>query len=144
MKLGLFLLYYWIAYLIVTMIGIGHTIFNWKVLKIENKVEKVSGIYDIEAYAKTVPYHVLYNLIVWPIFSYLYLRQLNSVNIWQDALILGASWTIITIVFDLFGWVIIKHPWRMTLKEMYIDYQPWLTLIYLAIFISPFIAALII
>ena len=103
MKLGLFFIYYWIAYLAVTMIGIGHTIFNWKVLKIENKVEKVSGIYDIEAYAKTVPYHVLYNLIVWPIFSYLYLSQLNSVNIWQDALILGASWTIITIVFDLFG-----------------------------------------
>jgi len=27
----------------------------------------------------------------------------------------------------------------MTWKEMYVDYQPWITLIYLSIFISPFI-----
>jgi len=31
-----------------------------------------------------------------------------------------------------------------TNKEMYIDYQPWITLIYISIFISPFIATLFI
>ena len=43
----------------------------------------------------------------------------------------------ICIVFDVFGWVIIKHPWSLSFKEFYIDYQPWITLIYLAIFAGP-------
>ena len=38
--------------------------------------------------------------------------------------------------------VLIKHPWSMTWKELYIDYQPWLTLIYISIFVSPFIGAI--
>lgn len=40
--------------------------------------------------------------------------------------------------------VLIKHPWSMTWKEMYIDYQPWLSLIYISIFVSPFIGTLFI
>jgi hypothetical protein len=70
--------------------------------------------------------------------------QVTPVNVWKVAWVVGAGWMIITIVFDLFGWVIIRHPWRMTYKEMYLDYQPWITLIYISIFISPLIAALFI
>ncbi len=142
MNLGLFMLWFWSAYVIVTLVGIVHTIFNWKVLKIENKMSKISTMYDIVAYAKTVPFHPLYNIIIWPIFAYLYLREISTANIWSEALILGTSWVLITIIFDLLGWVIVKHPWRMTFKEMYVDYQPWITFIYISIFISPFISAL--
>ena len=42
-------------------------------------------------------------------------------------------------VFDVFGWVIIKHPWSLSFKEFYVDYQPWITLIYIAIFLGPVI-----
>ena len=140
MNFGLFLLCFWAAYIVVTLVGIGHTIFNWKVLKMEVKTEKVTSMYDIVPYAKTVPFHPLYNIVLWPIFAYIYLSATGSASIWTDALLLGASWALITIVIDLFGWVLIKHPWRMTFKEMYVDYQPWITLIYLSIFVSPFIA----
>ena len=47
---------------------------------------------------------------------------------------------ILYIIFDLIGWVIIKHPWSLTFKEFYIDYQPWITLIYITIYASPFIS----
>ena len=104
--------------------------------------ENASGFYRLESYAKTLPYHPLYNIILWPFFAYIYLVQVNPPNSWMAALILGAWRAIIAIVIDLFGWVIIKHPWRMNLKEMYLDYQPWLTLIYIAIFISPLISVL--
>ena len=144
MNVGLYFLWFWVAYIVVTLVGIGHTIFNWKVLKMEVKVEKITSMYDIVPYAKTVPYHPLYNIVLWPIFAYLYLSQTGSRSVWQEALILGASWALITIVIDLFGWVLIKHPWRMTFKEMYVDYQPWITLIYVSIFASPLIAALFI
>lgn len=66
--------------------------------------------------------------------------QVNPPNLWRAALILGTWWAIIANVIDLFGWVLIKHPWRMNLKDMYVDYQPWLTLIYVAIFVSPLIS----
>ena len=138
MNFELSMLWFWIAYIIVTLVGLGHTCFNWKVLKMETEVEKVTSMYDI------VPYHALYNIIIWPIFSYIYFLQVNPFDIWNEALILGTSWALITIIFDVFGWVIIKHPWRMTFKEMYVDYQPWITLIYISIFISPFIAVLFI
>lgn len=47
MNFGLFMLWYWSAYVAVTLVAIGHTIFNWKVLKMENKKAKVSSMYDV-------------------------------------------------------------------------------------------------
>jgi hypothetical protein len=48
------------------------------------------------------------------------------------------------ILFSLFGWVIIKHPWGLSFKGFYVDYQPWITLIYIAIFIGPVVGYLFI
>jgi len=144
------MLWYWVSYFVVTAIGVGHTIFNGVVLKMETMAdisltEQQSEIMDTAygmgtAYAKTVPFHPLYNIVIWPLFAFLYFRMVKpEKNQWKTALFLGLSWSIITIVFDLFGWVIIRHPWAMTWKAFYIDYQPWITLIYLSIFASTFI-----
>jgi hypothetical protein len=56
-----------------------------------------------------------------------------------EALTTGAIWVSICIVFDLFGWVLIKHPWSLTFKQFYVEYQPWITLVYIAIFLGPVI-----
>jgi hypothetical protein len=32
---------------------------------------------------------------------------------------------------------VIENPWSMSAREFYVDYQPWITLIYAAIFASP-------
>jgi hypothetical protein len=137
------MLCYWIAYFIVTLIGMGHTCFNGFVLKMENKIP-IKSMYDITAYAKTVPFHPLYNIIIWPLFAFLYYKMVKPIEKkWKTAFLLGLTWLLITIIFDVFGWVIIKHPWAMTWKEMYFDYQPWITIIYLTIFISPFIGMLL-
>lgn len=134
---------YWVGYLVVTLVGIGHTCFNWLVLGMGTMADgPINTMYDIEAYAATVPWHPLYNIILWPMFAYLYFKAARPDDVWKTAFKVGGLWALITIVFDVFGWVLIPHPWAMTWKEMYIDYQPWITLIYLTIFISPFIAAL--
>ncbi|MDX9769096.1 MAG: hypothetical protein RBT19_01950 [Tenuifilaceae bacterium] len=143
MEIKLSLLFYWGAYLTVTIIGIIHTIYNWKVLKIDTNREKEVKPSESPAYLKTKPFHVLYNIVVFPAFAYFYLHEVEPANLWFEAFILATSWSLITIAIDWVGWVIIKHPWSMTYKEMYIDYQPWITLIYLIIFASPFIAAFI-
>ncbi len=136
---GISMLCYWLAYAIVTLIGVLHTIFNITVLHMKSMKD---GPGMGEGYEKTKPWHPLYNIIIFPIFAWLYLNSLASITLNEVALT-AAVWLSITLVVDLVGWVIIKHPWSLTFKEFYVDYQPWITLIYLTIFVSPFIAYLI-
>ena len=133
---GYSMLWFWIAYFIVTDIGVLHTIFNIKVLHMKSMKES-PGMG--EGYEKTKPWHPLYNVVIFPIFAYLYLHGLEIVTL-TEVMVTSLIWGTITVVFDLFGWVLIKHPWSLTLREFYIDYQPWITLIYITIYASPFIA----
>lgn len=133
---GYSMLWFWIAYIIVTDIGVLHTIFNIKVLHMKSMKES-PGMG--EGYEKTKPWHPLYNVVIFPIFAYLYLHGLEIVTL-TEIMATSLIWGTITVVFDLFGWVLIKHPWSLTFREFYIDYQPWITLIYITIYASPFIA----
>ncbi|MBQ3796707.1 MAG: hypothetical protein II842_10550 [Butyrivibrio sp.] len=132
-NVGLSLLYFLICYVLVTWVGIAHTIFNIKVLHMKSMKESLGMG---EGYEKTKPWHPLYNIILFSIFGWIYMRSV-AVPTLQEALITGAVWAVICIVADLVGWVLIKHPWRLTFKEFYVDYQPWITFIYLAIFAGP-------
>ena len=71
----------------------------------------------------------------------MYLSILPIVTL-HEAIVTSTVCGTLTIIVDVVGWVIIKHSWSLTFKEFYIDYQPWITLIYLAIYISPFLAYL--
>ena len=133
---GFSMLWYWVAYLIVTGIGIAHTIFNIVVLRMKSMKDS-PGMG--EGYEKTKPWHPLYNIIIFPIFAFLYLRGLETITL-SNVIATSIIWGTITVICDLIGWVLIKHPWSLTFKEFYLDYQPWITLIYIAIYASPFIA----
>ena len=135
---GMSMLWFWIAYVCVTVIGILHTVFNIYVLHMKPMDSQGMG----EGYEKTKPWHPLYNIILFSVFGYLYMNGLTAPTM-GEALLTGLLWAGICIVFDVFGWVLIKHPWSLTFREFYIDYQPWLTLIYLAIFLGPIIGFLL-
>ena len=94
-----------------------------------------------EGYEKTKPWHPLYNIVLFPIFGFIYMNGLANPTI-NEAIITGAIWACICIIFDAIGWAVVKHPWRLTFKEFYVDYQPWITLIYIAIFLGPIIGFL--
>ena len=131
---GLSMLFFWVCYILVTLVGVLHTIFNIYVLHMKPMDDKSMG----EGYERTKPWHPLYNIILFTIFGLLYMNGIDDPTI-SEALITGAIWSGICIVFDVFGWVIIKHPWSLSFKEFYIDYQPWISLIYIAIFLGPVI-----
>lgn len=133
---GSSMLCYWIAYFVVTGIGVLHTIFNIAVLHMKSMKD---GPGMGEGYEKTKPWHPLYNIVIFPVFSYIYLSGLETVAL-SNVIATALIWGTITVAFDLIGWVLIKHPWSLTFKEFYVDYQPWITLIYLTIYASPFIA----
>lgn len=129
---GMSMLWFWICYFLVTLVGILHTVFNIYVLHMKPMDAHSMG----EGYEKTKPWHPLYNIILFSLFGYLYLSGLSAPSLGQ-ALLTGAVWAGICIVFDVFGWVIIRHPWSLSFREFYIDYQPYISLIYLAIFFGP-------
>jgi hypothetical protein len=134
---GLSMLWFWVCYIVVTIVGILHTIFNIKVLHMKPMDEHGMG----EAYEKTKPWHPLYNIVLFSLFGFIYMKGLSNPSM-AEALYTGAIWVSICIVFDLIGWVLIKHPWSLSFKQFYVDYQPWLFLIYLAIFLGPFLGYL--
>lgn len=133
---GLSMLWYWAAYFIVTGIGVLHTIFNIAVLHMKSMKD---GPGMGEGYEKTKPWHPLYNIIIFPIFAYLYFHGSGAITL-SNVIATSLIWGTITVVFDLIGWVLIKHPWSLTFREFYVDYQPWITLIYITIYASPWIA----
>lgn len=141
-ELGPVALWLLVGYVVVTLIGIGHTCFNGFVLgmAMPEGVEKKSE-YEIPAYTATLPLHPLYNIVVWPFVAWGYFQATQPTNIWIAAALVGISWTVIIILVDIPGWILIKHPRSLTWREFYVDYQPWITLVYLAILVSPFITA---
>ena len=129
-------LWYFAAYVLVTLTGVLHTVFNITVLHMKSMVDS-PGMG--EGYERTKPWHPLYNIIIFPPFAYLYLAGLHTLTL-QTAIWTGLLWGTVTVVIDVIGWVLIKHPWSLTFKAFYVDYQPWITLIYLTIYASPLIA----
>ena len=130
------ILYYFVAMILVTLVGIAHTIFNIKVFHMKSMADS-PGMG--EAYEKTKPFHPLYNLVIFPIFAGMYFRTLEFVDM-NTVILTSLIWGTLTIIIDFFGWVAIKHPWSMSPRDFYIKYQPWISIIYLVIYASPFIA----
>lgn len=126
------MVWFWAGYFVVTLFGILHTVLNIYVLHMKPMDENGMG----EAYEKTKPWHPLYNIILFTFFGWLYMRGIPN-PIFQEALITGLIWMAVCIVVDLIGWVFIKHPWSLSFKEFYIDYQPWISLIYFSILAGP-------
>ena len=133
-NLGMSMLWFWICYILVTIAGILHTVCNIYVLHMKPMDSSSMG----EGYERTKPWHPLYNILLFSLFGYLYMNGLEQ-PLLAEALATGAVWAGICILFDVFGWVLIKHPWSLSFRAFYIDYQPWITLIYLAIFLGPII-----
>lgn len=133
-RFDLSMMWFWIAYLIVTLIGILHTVFNIYVLHMKPMDRDSMG----EGYEKTKPWHPLYNILLFSLCGFFYLNGLQAPTV-GEAVRTGAIWAGICILFDVVGWVLIKHPWSLSFRAFYIDYQPWITLIYLAIFFGPLV-----
>ena len=59
------MLWFWTAYVVVTAVGIGHTVFNWKVLGMNDEGVTITSVYDISSYRLTLPWHPLYNILLF-------------------------------------------------------------------------------
>jgi hypothetical protein len=129
------LLFFLVAYVIVTVLAAASTEVYRHIYQVPYAHELGVGLLEDPAFAATVPFHVLIMLLVWPAFAWLFLRSRGA----QSTRPLAWAWLAAAVVVDFLGFVAIEHPWSLTTREFYVDYQPWITLIYAAIFASPWI-----
>ena len=140
-KLTRAIVLFFIAYILVTVLAVATTETYSMINKSPEPTPGMSPLQAV-AFVATVPYHVLIMLIIWPIFAWIYFRKskqknlaLESQETWQ----LSFLWLQLAIVVDFVGFVLIKSPYSLTPHEFYVIYQPWISLIYVAIFLSPLI-----
>lgn len=67
---GMSMLWFWICYFLVTLVGILHTVFNIYVLHTKPMDAHSMG----DGYEKNKPWHPLYHIILFSLFGYLYLN----------------------------------------------------------------------
>ena len=135
------LIYFLIAYLLVSILAsaVSET---YAAVNHSPDPQPGQSILQAPAFVATVPYHVVIMLLVWPLFAWLYFRKRRPSDPQQErkqTLQLAILWLISAMVVDFVGFVLIKSPWTMTPHELYVIYQPWISLIYLSIFLSPWI-----
>jgi len=134
---GRALLWFIVAYVLVTVFASGMTVIYAMAMHTPPAAEGASMLTD-PAFVATVPFHVLVMLIVWPLFARLYfIGRAARVG---ETLLLALVWLVGAVIVDYVGFVAIDHPWALSPYEFYVLYQPWISLIYLAIFASPWIA----
>ncbi len=129
------------AYAIMLPITALHVVLNWKLLHYAGytTVQQLKECGPrVEAYTKTIPWQPLYNLLVFGVLSFVYLRGLPG----QTLLATGLLWAALGAVFDALTWVLLPHPWRLSWRELYLGHQPWLSLCYLCTALSPWAARL--
>ncbi|MCA1056126.1 hypothetical protein LCM10_14090 [Rossellomorea aquimaris] len=137
--LGMSFVWLLLAYTLVTVVAIIHMYIFHHVYGVPNAKQAGTSYLKSPAYVKTIPYQALYNVVLFPVFLWLYVSSIETTDIHGLMFDTVVQWTVISIILDYVGWVLIPHPFKFTHKEFYVDYQPWITLIYLAIFISHYI-----
>jgi hypothetical protein len=132
---------FFIAYIVVTILATATTEIYGAVSNMPPADPGLSPV-RMPVFVATVPYHVLIMLIIWPLFAMIYFKKpekKKSVDERSETQNLALLWLALAVVVDFAGFVWIKSPYSLTPHAFYVDYQPWISLIYLAIFLSPWI-----
>ena len=136
------LIYFLIAYLVVTVLATATSLTYGIIYHSPQPEELGVSLLKAPSFTATVPYHVLIMLVVWPVFSWVYFRKRQQENEGKEVmetLRLSFFWLAAAMIVDFVCFVLIKHPYSLTPHEFYVEYQPWISLIYISIFLSPFI-----
>jgi len=129
------------AYLVVTILAYSISILFGIIFKLPSYQDLGVSLFEDPAFVMTVPYHLLINLLTWTLFSYLYFKKKEGNKyLLKEAFHLSCFWLVLAMIVDFIGFVLIKSPLSLTPHQFYVEYQPWISITYLLVFISPFIS----
>ena len=136
------LIYFFVAYCVVTVLSTATSLTYEMIYHPPAPEELGVGLLQAPSFTATVQYHVLIMLLVWPVFAWIYFRNRPQESLREEVmetLRLSFLWLAAAMIVDFVFFVLIKHPYSLTPHEFYVEYQPWISLIYLSIFLSPLI-----
>jgi hypothetical protein len=136
------LIYFFVAYSVVTVLATATSVVYGVIYRTPEPEELGVSLLKAPSFTATVPYHVLIMLLVWPVFAWVYSRkrkqETHNKEV-METLRLSFFWLAAAMIVDFVCFVLIKHAWSLTPHEFYVEYQPWISLIYFSIFLSPLI-----
>ena len=145
MRIPLALLWFSIGFVLVNGLKMLH------IVRSANKMQEQTGYtsqetedFQKKAYKKSLPYTPVYYLIVWLLCSTFYFSQHTAAHVFSDGLLTGILWWLLTLLLEMLLWIIARHRMQLSWKEMYMESQPWLSVSYYAVLISPLILSMII
>jgi hypothetical protein len=136
------LIYFFAAYSLVTVLATATSVLYGIIYRTPEPEAVGVSLLQAPSFTATVPYHVLIMLLVWPVFAWVYSRKRQQENHDKEvteSLRLSFFWLAAAMIVDFVCFVLIKHAWSLTPHEFYVEYQPWISLIYFSIFLSPLI-----
>ena len=125
------------AYFITTLFGALLSILLGYALGLPSYLEADVKPSQSPAYKVTEPFQPLLCLMVYSFFAHRRLRGAAKENLRSEAIRLSTVGLLGSIVIDFVSFVLIPHPYAFTFAEFYIGYQPWITIIFSVVFISP-------
>ncbi len=145
MNILLALIIFLIGFSVVNGLRLLHIHYSMLKLKSEAADPELSEPRLIQtAHRRSLPYVPVYYLLVWMACSSFYFAFHASPGIYRDAIFTGILWWLLTLLLETLLWVKARHKYRLMWKEMFINSQPWNSLAYYAILISPLAISIIV
>lgn len=144
MNLYLAIIWFLVGFVLVNGLKALHILGSGKRQKKKSVNKNVNPAqFTQSAYRKSLPYTPVYYLTVWMLCSTFYFLQHTPANIYKDALLTGIFWWLLTLLLEMLLWTVVRHRFQLTPKEMYMHSQPWISLAYYAVLISPLVLSMI-
>lgn len=139
------LAYFALAYILVNILATAVSV-TYSVIANAAQPAPGTSLFKAPAFEATVPYHVLIMVIVWPAFAWRYFRRraiADRESMRKETIRLSFLWLVSALVTDFVLFVVpdffVPYTYSFTPYDFYIDYQPWISLIYAAIYAGPWI-----
>lgn len=128
------------AYIVVTILAYSLSYLVGSIFNLPSYIDLGVSLFNDPAFVATVPYHLLINLLCWTFFTHFYFRKKESdAYRLKESIFLGIFWLIMAMIVDLTGFVLIKSPVSLTPHQFYVEYQPWISITYLIVLVSPLV-----
>ena len=138
---------YWVAaYIGTLLLGIGFSFITKKVCFLPFEKLMFFRLTEGDTFNISLLYPCLMFIPFWLLLSARYFndnseRRLKKEVNWE-ARILASYWMALTVVADIFVWVVLPTPFRMSAIDMYGNYFPWLATMYTTVWALTYIGRL--
>ena len=133
LRLGRALWTFAVAYIVITIVATAFSLALEKAMQVPDSALPLQN----SAYLLAERFFPLMNFLVWMPVAALYFKGRGRIEDTREAKLLGAFWLVLAIVVNCVGFVLIKNPISLSPHDFYIGQFPWIYLIYLVVFASP-------